>query len=270
MSTSATEHSSRDTLGKLLRERLAHARAHAQHSRERARRLEAELQAARQVERAARENLHALEAIAAEAAELIGGPIDEDSLPVGAVRSVDDDRRPDVEQLAGARLREMTVRVALRRGAHREPSHWRQWLEWFREAGFDAVGKKPEATFLTQLARSPLVRRTASEGIYALDLGAVNEERRKLVELHERLGGLPAPGQTSLLDGLDDIRKRRRALEIEVARSERRLREMLNVLGQEPPPGFGPDADKAPEDAISAWLRAFGQLTTGADQLRLD
>ena len=48
---------------------------------------------------------------------------------------------------------------------------------------------------LTQLARSPLVRRSDQEGVYLLDLGLVAEARERLHDLHRRLAALPPPGQ---------------------------------------------------------------------------
>ncbi len=59
----------------------------------------------------------------------------------------------------------MAAIAALLRAAHGTPMHWRTWLEWLRQDGFEAAGKKAKATFLTQLARSPLVRRTPQDGV---------------------------------------------------------------------------------------------------------
>lgn len=157
----------------------------------------------------------------------------------------------DGQRLAGGELREMAVRVALRRQAHGQPVHWREWLGWLHEEGLDAAGKKPDATFLTQLARSPMVRRTAQDGVYVLDLELFVQRRQRLHELHGQLAQVPPPEQLAMLG---DVRQQRRELEHEVARAERAVEEMWRVLTAEIPPGWPEEALGTPERVVEAWL----------------
>jgi hypothetical protein len=248
MGASAVGSNSSEALGAVLLEQLQRARRRAKELAQRSRSLEAELEATRAQERAARENLAALEAVAAEAAILIG------EIPGVSDRGEHLEAASAGLKLAGSALREMAARVAMRRGAIGRPVHWRQWYGWLNEDGFDAAGKRSENTFLTQLARSPLVVRTAEDGFYIVDLGRVDAERLRLADLHAAVGSLPAPGQTTLLDGLDDARERRRDLQNEIGRSERRLREMFEVLAAEPPPGLE-EAASSDSVRIEGWLR---------------
>ena len=128
----------------VLERELADARARLEELARARRELEQRLRDARIAEETARQGLHALESVARET-------------PGGRV------------PLAGAELREHLTRSALRRQTG-EPAHWRRWLEWLRDDGFDAAGRNPEATFVTQLTRSPLVRRTERDGVYLLDV----------------------------------------------------------------------------------------------------
>jgi hypothetical protein len=149
--------------------------------------------------------------------------------------------------LAGAELRKQLAVSALRRRPG-EPAHWRRWLEWLRDDGFDPAGRNPEATFVTQLTRSPLVRRGDCEAVYVLDVTLVCALRERLQDLHERLRRLPPPDQLALLD--DDARAVRHELQLEIGRAERALREAWGVLAHEHPPW----ADRHAPRSAALWL----------------
>lgn len=217
-----------------LREEIDHARTRVDAAADRRRAREAELEAARVEEAAARQTLAVLEAVGGEAS---GNDVAHAA--------------PAPRLLAGSELREMIARVGLRRGAVGRAIHWSDWHAWLREAGYDAAGKKREATFLTQLARSPLVRRSHQDGVYVLDVAQLARERERLHLLHARLSQLPAPDQLALLG---DLRAQRRDLQNETARAERAVEEMWRVLSLEPPPGWPDNAELAPERAVVAWL----------------
>ena len=55
--------------------------------------------------------------------------------------------------------------------------HYREWYELLERAGHEIAGKDPLAVFLTQISRSPAVRRGARAGIYELDRGAFHRLR---------------------------------------------------------------------------------------------
>jgi hypothetical protein len=244
MST-ATSHTSTalNGLAATLRRELEVARAEVRTLA--ARRAEADrvARAAIEAENSARRALAALEAVAREAAGV---------LPDLGQGPSADEPHSDLRRLAGAKLREMIARVALRQRAVGRSAHWSEWHAWLRDAGFEAAGKKPEATFQTQLTRSPLVRRAAHEGIYVLDLDRFQAERALLNRLHHQLSQLPPPDQLALLG---DHREQRRQIQNDIARAERAIEEMWRVLAHEAPPGWPENVDLRPERAVGAWLQ---------------
>jgi hypothetical protein len=189
---------------------------------------------------AARETLAALEAVAARAPMLGGSTEDSGGDPDETTRRL----------LSGAELRETLTRVALRRNAHGEPVHWSVWHGWLRNEGFDAAGKRGEATFQTQLGRSPLVRRAEREGVYVLDVSLLDAHRGRLVALHQRLADLPPPGQLALLG---DARAGRRDLQQEIARTERALEESWRILTEELGELWGAEHPPDTEHVMRLW-----------------
>lgn len=240
MSASAESNGAYEHLGRTLRRELDAARARVAELASQRRELDARLKALRAAEAAARQSLAALTAVAGEAGQLVPDLVEE-------MVPSDDQRR----RLTGAKLREMIATVALQRRAIGRSVHWSEWHTWLREAGFEAAGKRPEATFLTQLARSPIVRRTAQDGVYALDLGQFARQRERLNLLHQRLSDLPPPDQLALLG---DTRAQRRELQNEIARTERAIEEMWRVLSNVRPPAWPDTAELVPEPVIAAWL----------------
>jgi hypothetical protein len=83
------------------------------------------------------------------------------------------------------------------------PRHYTDWYDAFCRAGYSIAARDPLATFLTQLGRSPIVRKTSSAGIYQLDRGALSHLQDRVSELqasaqhaaHE----LPGQGSPSIL-----------------------------------------------------------------------
>jgi hypothetical protein len=242
-----------DGLEQVLRRELDAARARLEQARARRLRLQRDLDTTAAAENEALKALDALQAVAAQAIDLVPGwretpeRVDEECL------STDGSCGP--VSLAGGKLREMATIVALRRAAHATPVHWRTWLGWLRQEGFDAAGKKAEATFLTQLARSPLVRRTQQDGVYLLDVNLFESQRDTLRRLHEQLSRMPPPEQLTMMG---DAREQRRVLQGEIARLERSVEEMWRVLRRVPPPEWPDGVDPIPEQIVSAWLALAG------------
>jgi hypothetical protein len=134
--------------------------------------------------------------------------------------------------LRGAGIRSVAVRVL---GAAENPSRPIHYAEWYRmvaDAGYDIAGQDPMATFLTQIGRSPVVKRASEPGVYALDLGAPQRLRERLRALHQELVSLHAGQQT--IEEIATIRERRAELTSECARIERALEEATHALGVEP------------------------------------
>jgi chaperonin cofactor prefoldin len=139
-----------------------------------------------------------------------------------ARRAADDDE--SVTVLRGPAIRREAVRVLLAHPDHPEALHYRDWFSLVQDDGFRVAGKDPLATFLTQLSRSPAVRKSTQAGVYELDRGALRRLRRRRDELHEELRALTAtPGHGTEVSVL---RTRRTELNAELGRVEKALEEV--------------------------------------------
>jgi hypothetical protein len=166
-------------------------------------------------------------------------------LPAGEIRAADDERRrlrvvTEASQavegrevvLRGAQIRETAVRV-LASSATSQAVHYRTWFELLRNEGFVPAGKDPLATFLTQIGRSPVVRRSTAPGMYSLDLRAPERERARLAQLRAKLGDVGETPLGATVDEIGRIRESRARLDTEIASAERTLAEALRSLGEE-------------------------------------
>ena len=134
--------------------------------------------------------------------------------------------------LRGPAIRRVAVEVLRTRPDRPQALHYRDWFEALRAAGYAVAGKDPLAVFLTQLSRSPVVRRGTQSGVYELDPSAPRRLRERLDALHAELRGLTAaPSPTA---DLTAIRARRAALTTEITRVEKALEEAESVLGGAP------------------------------------
>jgi hypothetical protein len=132
------------------------------------------------------------------------------------------------EQLGGARIREVAVPMLLR--LHGEgPIHYRDWYSLFRSEGYEAAGKRPDAVFLNQVSRSPLVRSSTKSGFYLVDPTVVGDLRAALArrqgELAELLTDTPVDASA-----LQARRLRQRELGSEIAKIERDLAEAASAV----------------------------------------
>lgn len=83
------------------------------------------------------------------------------------------------------------------------------------------------AVLLTQLSRSPAVRKTTQAGVYELDHGAAQRLRRELDMLHGELRSLAStPADPA---DLSDVRARRAQLAAQISRAEKALEEIAAV-----------------------------------------
>lgn len=153
-------------------------------------------------------------------------------------------------ELSGARLREAAIQSVLERGEVNRPIHHTQWLAWLRADGFEPAGKRPENVFLTQIGRSPLVRRGEEPGFYVVEPRRVVELQEQLRVLHDRFATLPPADQMSLIG---DGRERRQELQIAINRTERALHEAWTMLSSAPPPDAAPQ-DEDDVGSVDAWL----------------
>lgn len=129
-------------------------------------------------------------------------------------------RDASAEGLRGAAIRAAAIAVLRdRAGGAAAPIHYKQWYDALRSAGHQVAGKDPLAVFLTQISRSPVVRRAAEPGVYELDLDAPANLRSRLERLHARLA-----------EQSGDRAERERVV-AEIAIAERALEEAEQALG---------------------------------------
>ncbi len=135
--------------------------------------------------------------------------------------------------LSGPAIREVAVQVLLKQPEYIEALHYRRWFELLRAAGYAVAGKNPAAVFLTQLTRSPVVRKSTESGVYALDRQAPLRLRQRLDRLKADLEELrSAPSHAAR--GAEDTRERRHELTVTISQTERALDEALRVLRRDP------------------------------------
>jgi hypothetical protein len=134
--------------------------------------------------------------------------------------------------LKGASIRETAVRILAVNQDPDRPVHYRDWFELLTAQGFMPGGKDPLATFLTQISRSPLVKRTTSAGVYVLDHEFTRRARKRLTSLAEQLSETQALSAQDTVEQIATARERRARLTAEIQETERQLHEALRSLGE--------------------------------------
>jgi hypothetical protein len=129
--------------------------------------------------------------------------------------------------LRGPSIRETAVRLLIARGGI-EALHYRAWFQMLADAGYTVAGKDPLAVFLTQISRSPLVRKSTQSGVYELDVDAPGRLRRKIAHLHAELRDLTT--HSSDTADLREIRVRRKELTATIGHAESALEEAELML----------------------------------------
>ena len=131
--------------------------------------------------------------------------------------------------LRGPAIRRAAVEVLLAQPEAPQALHYRAWFDALVGAGYEVAGKDPLAVFLTQLSRSPVIRRGTQSGVYELDPGAPRRLRDRLDALHAELRGIA--GTPSATADLTAIRGRRAALTTQITQVEKALEEAEALLG---------------------------------------
>jgi hypothetical protein len=125
--------------------------------------------------------------------------------------------------LRGSSIRETAVRVLLESERAGDPIHYRAWLDLLGAAGYEIVGKRPDAVFLNQVVRSPAVKATTKAGVYELDWDAPERLQRQVAQLQLDLRNATAHGA---LDA-EDLEK----LTLEIRRAQRAHQEAVAAFG---------------------------------------
>jgi hypothetical protein len=189
----------------------------------------------------------AAEATPASGAGAVSGPPESGAVAGGRVARLGGEARAggargpvsraEATVLRGPAIRRAAVEVLRALPERPQALHYRAWFDAVRAAGFDVAGKDPLAVFLTQLSRSPVVRRGTQSGVYELDPEAPHRLRGRLDALHADLRGLTAaPAATT---DLTAIRARRAAITTQISQVEKALEEAEAVLapGDDRSPG---------------------------------
>jgi hypothetical protein len=132
------------------------------------------------------------------------------------------------EALRGQEIREVAVEVLVRRLPDVGPIHYRSWLAAVEAQSGPVAGKRPEAVFLGQVTRHPLIRATTKRGFYVLDPGATERLEARVAELRSSLAATTA----AEADGAPSSRSGRgsRQVALELGRAERELAEAREAL----------------------------------------
>lgn len=137
-----------------------------------------------------------------------------------------------VTVLRGARIREAAVRVLAANADAEVPVHYRDWFQLLTAQGFMPAGKDPLATFLTQVGRSPVVKRSTASGMYVLDLNFAQRARERLAQLAAQASEVQDLSPSPTVEEIATARERRAQLAAEMRETERQLEEALRSLGE--------------------------------------
>jgi hypothetical protein len=135
--------------------------------------------------------------------------------------------------LQGPAIRAAAVRLLVEHAPSVQAIHYRDWYRLLQAHGFAVAGKKPLAVFLSQVSRSPVIRKATAAGVYALDRDAADRLRCELSELEAELHTLTGQRSSGRVDG--DAHTRRRTLVLAIARRERALQEAVHGLSPADP-----------------------------------
>jgi hypothetical protein len=130
--------------------------------------------------------------------------------------------------LRGSAIRETAVRLLAASPAGGGPIHYRQVIQALQDAGYEIAGADPGAVLLTQLTRSPVIRKPGRPGEYAIDFDAPDRLRARLGVLHADLRQLSDTRiDPSKCAGARESRQR---IVTELAQNEKALAEALRCL----------------------------------------
>jgi chromosome segregation ATPase len=135
--------------------------------------------------------------------------------------------------IRGATIRRLAVPLLLReRGPG--PVHYVEWASLLEAQGFRVEGKRPDAVFLNQVSRSPLVRATTKAGFYELDLEAPDRLEDRLRQQKTKLATLMIESPKDARD-FDRHRRVQAELHASIRKAERELSEARTVLAESLP-----------------------------------
>lgn len=138
------------------------------------------------------------------------------------------EQRKDVKLLRGRQIREVAVRVVARSSEPLRPRHYMEWLDELVADGYAVAGRDAPAAFLTQLGRSPVVRREPQPGVYRLHFEAVAALEATLIDLNNQLAQLHHGQQT--IEAITSVQEERERITRAIDRVARDLHEATTSL----------------------------------------
>jgi len=144
----------------------------------------------------------------------------------------------NLKPLSGSEIRDLAVPLLIR-GHGIGPIHYKDWYALLNKAGYAVAGKRPDAVFLNQIARSPLVRSTTKSGYYTLNLEAVQDLQEKLQEQRSEMSALMASVPNDS-ESFEAHRAKQREMSIAIGRTERELNEALSAVDAAKEEGTSP------------------------------
>jgi hypothetical protein len=127
--------------------------------------------------------------------------------------------------LRGARIRQVAVELLAASEWRDQPVHYADWFRLVETAGYAIAGRDPQAAFLTQITRSPLVRRFDRPGTYQLDPHAVEALAAQAAHIRDQLAQLPFADIATSAEDAQAVREQRGRLTTALARTEAQLDE---------------------------------------------
>jgi hypothetical protein len=135
--------------------------------------------------------------------------------------------------LHGRAIREVAVRVLLwRQPSPGEAIHYRDWLSLLERAGYEVAGKRPDAVFLSQVTRSPVVKATTKAGHYEIDVDAPTRLTAEVARLQASLSA--AADEDEGTGPVKPAASQTREVLLSIARAQRALDEAEDALRDAP------------------------------------
>ena len=161
--------------------------------------------------------------------------------------------------LHGQATRETAARLLAASPGAAGPLHYRQVRQVLQNAGYAIAGADPDAVLLTQLTRSPVIRKAARPGEYQIDFDAPDRLQARLGVLQADLRQL----SDTRIDPSESAgaRENRQRIVTELAHNEKPLAEALRCL---PSDERQPDGRIHPGDLAKPAPRCFAAQGSSA------
>lgn len=131
--------------------------------------------------------------------------------------------------LRGAEIRRVAVEVLRNSRDDGAPIHYRNWLDLLKSKGYAVAGKRPDAVFLGQIVRSPVIRATTKAGFYELDGEAPRRIASQIAAIELEMSELSASTPRDP-ERMEENIERQQILSAELRRAQKALKEALGAL----------------------------------------